>query len=331
MPTDPPPKRKHVEPQPIDLSGLAMHSIHDRRHLSQIDAQAGLPEPGASFGDWFASLPGFYGAQRLRSAVSAILDARRADRPVVFAIGGHVVKVGCSPIVIDLMQRGMVTAVAGNGATAIHDVELAMIGATSEDVGETIRDGRFGMVAETAEFFADAARRAMERGVGYGAAIGQLILDRGLPHASRSILAAAVSRGLPITIHVALGTDTVHMSPAADGAAIGAASLADFRILCEVVRRMGAAGAGGPCGTWVNVGSAVILPEVFLKAVSIARNLGADLDALTAVNLDQLRHYRPSQNVVGRPVAPGRGHDIAGQHEILLPLLRQALVEAAAS
>ncbi len=242
-------------------------------------------------------------------------------------MGGHVVKVGCGPVVIDLMKRGVVTAIACHGATAIHDVEVAMVGATSEDVADTVRDGRFGMVRETAEFFADSAKRAFEDGGGYGAAIGRLVHERKLPHAPFSILAAAAELHLPATVHVALGTDTVHMPPSADGAQIGKATLDDFRILCEVVRRMGSDAPGGPAGVWCNVGSAVLLPEVFLKAVSIARNLGADLDGLTTVNLDQLRHYRPAQNVVGRPVAQGRGHDLAGHHEILLPLLRQAIIE----
>lgn len=260
--------------------------------------------------------------------MDAVVSARRAGRPVVFAMGGHVVKVGCSPVVIDLMRRGIVTAIAGNGATAIHDVEVAMVGATSEDVGETIREGRFGMAQETAEFFAEAARRAVDDGAGYGGSIGRLIRQRGLPNASHSLLATAAEMGIPATVHVAIGTDTVHMPALADGAHIGAASLADFRILCGVVRHMGAAEPGGAGGVWCNVGSAVILPEVFLKAVSVARNLGADLDPLITVNLDQIRHYRPSQNVVGRPVAAGRGHDITGHHEILLPLLRQAIIES---
>jgi hypothetical protein len=242
-------------------------------------------------------------------------------------MGGHVVKVGCSSVVIDLMRRGIITAIAFNGATAIHDVEVAIVGATSEEVGETIRDGRFGMVRETAEFFAGAARRAVSRNTGYGAAIGQLIREGELPHASLSILAAASELGLPATVHVAVGTDTVHMPALADGAHIGAASLTDFRIICEVVRLMGQAPPGAHCGVWCNVGSAVVLPEVFLKAVAVARNLGTRLDNLITVNLDQIRHYRTAQNVLARPVAEGHGLDITGHHEILLPLLRQAIIE----
>jgi hypothetical protein len=291
-----------------------------------VEAFAGTPAPGASFAEWFASLPDFLGVRKLKCAVDAIVAARRADRPVVFGMGGHVVKVGCGPLLIDLMRRRIVTAIALHGATAIHDTEIAMLGATSEDVGDTIRDGRFGMVRETMEFFAAATRQAARRKTGYGRAVGELILERRFPHAGCSLLASAAELGIPATIHVAIGTDTVHMSPKLDGGALGAASLADFRTLCGIVAEMGDAG-DGVCGVYCNVGSAVLLPEVFLKAVSVARNLGAALDLLTTVNLDMLRHYRPTQNVVGRPVTRGRGHDIAGHHEILLPLLRQAVIE----
>ncbi|GMV97126.1 MAG: hypothetical protein HRF43_19620 [Phycisphaerae bacterium] len=325
---NPQPERTPIEPtvQPPDLSALRLGSIHERQHLSQIERFARTPPAGASFAEWLAALPGFLGVNRLRAVVEAIVAARRASKPVVFAMGGHVVKVGCGPVVIDLMRRGLVTAIACNGATAIHDTEIAMIGATSEDVGDTIRDGRFGMVRETAEFFAEAARLAGERQCGYGRAIGGLIREKQLPHRNLSILAAAAELDLPATVHVAIGTDTVHMPACADGALIGSASLADFRMICGVVARMGGR-ADEPGGVWCNVGSAVLLPEVFLKAVSISRNLGAELDALTAVNIDQLRHYRPAQNVVSRPVRQGRGFDLAGQHEILLPLLRQAVLE----
>ena len=313
--------------RPIDLSGLKLHSVHDRTHIAQVEAFAGLCEPGASFSQWLQSLPRFLGAERLRAAADAIVAAREAGKPVAMAMGGHVVKVGCGPVVIDLMRRGIVTAIVCHGATAIHDAEVAMTGATSEDVGDTIRDGRFGMVKETMAFFAEAAQRAADQDVGYGEAIGTLIGEQDWPHKSLSLLAVAAELNVPAMVHVAVGTDTVHMSDRMDGAALGRATHTDFRKTCEVVRLMGADKPDGPCGVWCNVGSAVLLPEVFLKAVSVARNLGANLDQLTTVNLDQLRHYRPAQNVIGRPVAKGRGHDIAGHHEILLPLLRQAIIE----
>jgi hypothetical protein len=320
---NPPPRRDL--PSPADLSKLRLYSIHEREHISQIDAFAKTPAAGASFAEWAASLPGFLGVNRLRAAVDAIVAARRADRPVVFAMGGHVVKVGCGPIIIDLMRRGIVTSIACHGATAIHDFEIALIGATSEDVGGNIRDGRFGMVRETAEFFAVAAKEATRHGAGYGQTIGRLIAERKLPSARLSMLSIAAELGVPATVHVAIGADTVHMPAEVDGAALGAATMTDFRILCGIVERMGA--SSGPGSVWCNIGSAVLLPEVFLKAVSVARNLGANLDELVTVNLDQLRHYRPAQNVLTRPVAPGRGYDISGHHEILLPLLRQLLIE----
>lgn len=319
-----------TSPAPFSLADLRLHSVHDRRHIAQIDAFGKTPPAGSTFSEWFNSLPGFLGAQRLRAAAEAVISARKGQKPVVFAMGGHVVKVGCGPIVIDLMRRGIVTAIACNGATAIHDVEVAMIGATSEDVADTIRDGRFGMVRETAEFFAEAAEHAAKSGCGYGRSIGQRIASRQLPHARLSVLAVAAELGLPATVHVAVGTDTVHMAPFADGGQLGTASLADFRAICGVVAAMGADSPEAPGGVWFNIGSAVLLPEVFLKAVAVARNLGANLDALTAVNMDQLRHYRPAQNVIGRPVSRGRGFDLSGHHEIMLPLLRQILVERSA-
>jgi hypothetical protein len=218
-------------------------------------------------------------------------------------------------------------AIATNGSGAIHDLELAETGATSEEVGDTIRDGSFGMVRETCERM-NAAAHAGAAGAGLGRALGDLLNADDASHKHLSIFAAAARAGIPATVHVALGTDTVHMHPGADGAAIGLATMIDFRTICAVVADMSAPPATSPAGgVWINAGSAVILPEVFLKAVSIARNLGHNLDGLHTVNLDMIRQYRPAQNVIGRPVAPGCGHGIVGQHEILLPLLRQAVIE----
>ena len=324
-PREQPPAR--ITPEPLDLSGLKLHSINDRRHLASVGSFARLPLPGASFAEWLDSLPDFLGVSRLRKAARAIAAARAAGRPVAVAMGGHVVKVGCGPVIIDLMERGLVTAIACHGATAIHDIEVAMIGATSEDVGEAIRDGRFGMVRETMDFFAEAAARGARNEVGFGRAIGELALEQGLPNTRLSLLASAARLGIPATVHVAMGTDTVHMSAKMDGAALGCASMTDFRHICAVVADLGAASSGSTGGVWCNVGSAVLLPEVFLKAVSVARNLGRDLDAMTTINLDMLRHYRTAQNVLSRPVNPGQGLDLAGHHELMLPLLRQAILE----
>lgn len=310
----------------LDWSQLRLKSRDDRKHKVNIAALGRAPAVGCSFRSWWASLPNFLGAAQLRQIVSAIVAARRADRPVVFAFGGHVVKTGCSPLVVDLIERGVISAVATNGSGAIHDLELAETGATSEEVAETIRDGSFGMVRETCERMNDAARLGADGG-GLGRAVGELLNGRECAYRHLSILAAAVRAGIPSTVHVAVGTDTVHAHPALDGAALGRATLADFRTLCAVVANCGAGRAGEAGGVWLNVGSAVVLPEVFLKAVSVARNLGHRLDGMKTANFDMIQHYRPMQNVVTRPVPPGDGYWVTGQHEILLPLLRQAVLE----
>lgn len=314
--------------QPVDLRRLRTFSIARRAHKVARDAVAGLPPPDARFAEWWKSLPDLLATRELRAVVDAILAARRADRPVVFALGAHVVKAGCSPIIVDLIQRGLATAVAVNGATALHDAELTLFGETSEEVGDTIHSGRFGMVRETAGFFAQAAARGATPNLGLGAAIGELLRARDRSAPGRSILAAAHAAGIPATVHVALGTDTVHMHPQVDAAQLGAASATDFRLICAVVADMAATRRNAAGGVWCNVGSAVLLPEVFLKAVAVARNLGHNLDAIHTANFDMIRHYRPRQNVIGRPVRPGHGHEIVGHHELMLPLLRQALLDS---
>lgn len=317
--------------RPVDPSQLRTYSVAERAHLSAVERFAGLPEPGGGVAALIDALPDFLGAAALRTLVQRIVEARRADRPVVWALGAHVIKVGCSPVVVDLIRRGVVTAVAMHGATAIHDLEVAAFGQTSEDVAETIRTGMFGMVRETAAWYGKAARSAAQRSTGLGEALGRIIEEHDFPHRDFSILAEAVRAGIPATVHVAVGTDTVHMLPDVDGAALGQASMHDFRLICDVVCDLAPAPGSEVGGVWCNIGSAVILPEVFLKAVAVARNLGADLDAMTTANLDMLRHYRPGQNVLTRPVASGRGLEIVGQHEILLPLLRMAILERQAS
>lgn len=317
------------EPPPLDWSRLRLKSRSTRAHKVDVAALGRPTPPGSTFAEWWAALPGFLGANELRATVDAIVAARRAGRPVVFAFGGHVIKVGGGPLVVDLIERGIVTAIATNGSGAIHDLELAETGATSEEVGDTIRDGSFGMVFETCQRMNAAAAAGVE--VGLGRALGHLLAAGSAPYRDRSVFAAAYRAGIPATVHVAIGTDTVHMAAETDGAALGAATLVDFRTLCAVVADMTAAAPGAAGGVWLNFGSAVILPEVFLKAVSVARNLGHGLDGLHTANFDMLRHYRPTQNVVQRPVAPGHGHAVIGQHEILLPLLRQAVIEALAT
>lgn len=318
------------EYQPIDPTRIKTYNIERRKHKASLDAAAALPEVGASARALLDSLPDYLGASALRGVVDAIARAARHDRPVVVAFGAHLIKVGCSAIVIDLIRRGIVTGVVCNGACPIHDAELAMFGETSEEVADTIRDGTFGMVQETLAFFDAVVDCAASEKIGLGEAVGKLLVDREAPHRSQSIFAAAHDAGIPACVHVAVGTDTVHVSPGMDGAKLGAATMHDFRLVCDVVSDLGAAPGGTVGGVWLNIGSAVLLPEVFLKAVSVARNLGVDLDAMTTANFDMIRHYRPHVNVVTRPVAPGKGFEVVGQHEIMLPLLRQAIIEALA-
>ncbi|MFQ5461233.1 MAG: hypothetical protein ACE5E5_01265 [Phycisphaerae bacterium] len=309
---------------------MTTYSVRQRCHKATVSPAGGLPDVGASAAELLDSFPNYFGAAAFGAVVEAVVAAVRADRPVVLAFGAHVLKVGCGPILIDLIQRGIVKALACNGACAIHDMELATLGETSEEVADTIRDGSFGMVAETMSFFDTAVAQAVETPMGLGASVGRLLVTRSARYADQSVFAAAHRASIPITVHVALGTDTIHMSHGMDSAALGEASMRDFRLICDVVSDLGAAAdSNNPSGgVWLNIGSAVLLPEVFLKAVSVARNLGADLDAMTTANFDMIRHYRPSQNVITRPVAAGRGYEVVGHHEILLPLFRQALIEA---
>jgi hypothetical protein len=313
--------------EPIDPSALKTYSISQRQHKVALDSFAGLPKAGAAAADLLDSMPAFLAVQNLRTAVESIVCAHRVQRPVVWAMGAHVVKVGCSPIVIDLIKRGVITAVAFNGATAIHDVEVATLGATSEEVAETILDGSFGMVQETPAIFAEACKLATAERSGLGQALGKLISGLSAKYAEHSIVAAAYEANIPLTVHVAIGTDTIHMHAGANGAQIGQASLIDFRLICSVVKDMAPEGSEPTAGVWCNIGSSVLLPEVFLKAVAVARNLGADLDKMHTVNMDMIRHYRPAQNVTGRPVPAGHGLEIIGHHEIMLPILRQAILE----
>lgn len=314
------------DPPQLDFSRLTLKPRAQREHKVEVSALGRALDKGCSFAEWFDALPDLLGARELRRTVEAIVAARRAGRPVVFALGGHVIKTGCSPLLIDLIARGVVTAIAGNGSVAIHDLELAETGATSEEVGETICDGSFGMVRETCARMNEAARRGAD-GRGLGRALGELLDAGDAPYKRLSVFVAAARAGIPATVHVAIGTDTVHMHPETDGAALGAATLADFRTICAVVAQLGAAQPTQAGGVWLNVGSAVVMPEVFLKAVSVARNLGHGLDGMHTANIDMLRHYRPMQNVISRPVQPGHGHAVIGHHELLLPLLRQAVLE----
>lgn len=259
------------------------------------------------------ALPDILAGRTIRETVRAVATARRGGRPVLVMAGGHVIKTGCAPVLIQLLDAGAVTAIALNGAAAIHDFEIARFGRTSEDVEAALGEGSFGMAEETSREMNAITRQAAEQGLGLGEGLGLALQDA--PHAQTSLLATAYALGLPVTVHVALGTDILHQHPSANGAAIGETSLRDFRILAACLE-------GFRGGVACNVGSAVVLPEVFLKAFSVALNLGAELTGITTVSFDFIRHYRPRMNVLDRPTAGGRGEgiELVGHHEILLPL-----------
>jgi hypothetical protein len=309
-------------PAPFDLSRFRVTPLSARSHKVET-GRFGRPVPlDATVAEFVDSLPRFLGAEALRALAAAVAAARAAGRPVLWGLGGHVVKVGLAPVLLDLLDRGFAQGFVLNGAAAIHDAEVALSGATSEDVGEGLLEGAYGTSDETGALFAEAAAAAAAAGTGLGPALGDALLARPLRFPEHSILVRARRAGVPVTVHVAIGTDTVHMHPRCDGAALGAATHADFRRLCTLVE-------GLDDGVYVNVGSAVLLPEVFLKAVAVVHNASPGKRVrITTGNLDFLRHYRPRVNVVERPAV--RGYDLAGHHEILLPLLRVAVLAAAA-
>ena len=305
--------------KPLDLSRLKTTSVVDKGHLVHTEQFARTLEPGGG-ADVLDTLPDVLGARTLRRLAERIVRAKQEQRVVLVGFGGHVIKTGLQPLLIDLMERGFVTAVCTNGSGALHDFEIAAVGHSSEDVGPGLSDGSWGMVHETAAALNGAAVRAVKEGSGLGAALGRTIVEKRLRNAQLSVLAAASRLSLPATVHVALGTDTVHMHADADGAAIGQASLTDFRLLAAVVARLSG-------GVYLNIGSAVVLPEVFVKALNVARNLGHEVSGFATANMDFLRHYRPRVNVLERP--GGEALELTGHHEINLPLLRWAILRRA--
>jgi hypothetical protein len=305
----------------LDLTKLKTYPAGSRKSKVNVNAFARPGRKGGSFRQFYDSLPNFLAAKDLRTVASAIVAAHKRRKTVLFMFGAHVIKVGLSPLLLELMRRKVVTAIAMNGAGVIHDFELAFMGNTSEDVAAALADGSFGMAEETHSYLNRAIREGAAKGWGLGQSVGAMIVKRKLPYRNLSLLAACHELGIPATVHVAIGTDIIHQQSSADGAAIGKASLADFRRLVQVVSTL----SGGVAG---NVGSAVILPEVFLKTVSIARNLGHTVQDFTAFDFDMVRHYRPSENVLKRPtLLGGTAVHITGHHEILLPLLAQAVIE----
>lgn len=310
-----------LEYEEFDLSAVRRYPLASRSSKVRREDLATPHEPGHGITAWLSRLPKLLAARDLVAVVDAMAAAAARPAPVIWGLGAHVIKAGLSPVLADLMARGYVSALALNGAGIIHDVEMALAGATSEDVDAALGPGAFGMAEETGTGINRAIVDGVARGWGLGRSVAEWLAASAPPHADVSLLCAAVRHGVPVTVHVAMGTDIIHMHPDASGAAIGEGSLRDFRHFTSSVARL----AGG---VYLNCGSAVVLPEVFLKAVAVARNHGHDLTGLTTVDLDFLPHYRPLTNVVRRPTAGiGRGIHLTGHHEILIPLLAAALVE----
>ena len=307
---------------PLDPSKVVTYPLERRKSKVATDALGSVWRKGGSFQDFLASLPHILAAADLLEIARRIVEAVRGQAPVILGMGAHPIKVGLSPLIIDLLERNIITAVAMNGAGIIHDFELAYQGETSEDVASALKDGSFGMARETGEFLHAAIRVGVhERQMGIGHAVGEKILAEQLPYRHLSILATCARLGIPACVHVTLGADIIHMHPQADGGALGKGSLQDFHLLAGVVAHLEG-------GVFLNLGSAVVIPEVFLKTLTLARNLGNSVRNFTTANFDFIRHYRPSVNVVTRPTLEGgQGFHITGHHEIMFPLLYAAVLE----
>jgi hypothetical protein len=310
--------------QPLEFTGLHTVGLRERGGKIRTADFARAYTKGSGMSAWFDSLPRILAGADLRKVSEAIVGARDRKRAIIWGLGGHVIKCGLAPVLIDLMRRGYATEFAMNGAAAIHDFEIALAGHTSEDVEATLPDGRFGSAEETGREMNEAIAAAARDGIGIGEALGRRLEAAADPaSAPYSLVLAAYRAATPVTVHVAMGTDTPHTHPTADGAAIGAGSHRDFRLLCSYVADL------DDGGVYLNVGSAVVMPEVFLKAVSAVRNLGHPLTRFTTANFDFLQHYRPRVNVVQRPHAGsgGAGYSITGHHELMIPLLAAAVIE----
>lgn len=306
----------------LDPARLRRTSLRARKSKVSFKGFCAPARRGISFREFLSGLPDYLAAKDFRAVVDAVEGAKKRNAPVLLGIGAHFIKVGLSPLLIQGLSRGLFDGVAMNGAGVIHDVELALAGKTSEDVAARLADGSFGMARETARFIHAAVGAGSRDGLGFGESVGRAIASSRAPYRRRSLLARAYDLGVPVTVHVCIGADIVHMHPEADGAATGETSLADFRRFCALVCRLEG-------GVYLNVGSAVVLPEVFLKAVSVARNLGHPLARITTVNMDFVKLYRPDVNVVTRPTAAGgRGYHLIGPHEIMFPLLMAAVSES---
>ncbi len=307
--------------EPLSFKEARLVRLKERKSKIKVDMMAGVCVPGVDFKSWFGSLPDVLAVKDLRTVVDRISDAVIHQRQVILGMGAHPIKVGLSPIIIELLGRGIITGISMNGAGIIHDTEMAMAGHTSEDVEKELEDGSFGMVEDTGSFLNNAIKRGAEQGLGLGEAVGRAISDGDFPYKHISILAQAYEKGVPVTVHVAIGTDIIHCHPSSDGSSIGKCSHLDFRIFAGLISSLEG-------GVFINLGSAVIIPEVFLKALSISRNLGYNIKNFTTVNMDFIKHYRPMMNVIKRPTSGGGdGFALVGHHEIMFPLLAMAVIE----
>ncbi len=308
--------------KPFDLSGLNTYSVHDRFSKVTVDHFAKPVQSGASIRTLLSSLPQQFAGLDFPDLIDRLATAHKNGKPIIVGMGAHVIKVGLNPLLIDLMERKILTGIAINGAGIVHDTEIAMVGRTSEDVGAVLGSGEFGAAKETGESVNEAINDGAAQNIGLGQAMGDYLLKKDFPHNDVSLLASARRLNVPVTVHVAVGTDIVHIHPSADGAAIGQTSHHDFRVFCTEV-------SGLEGGAYLNLGSAVLLPEIFLKALTVVRNLGHKVDNITTANFDFIRHYRPMTNVVNRPtMGGGKGFHFCGHHEIMIPLLAAGLLEA---
>lgn len=306
--------------KPLSRDGLKTYPVRSRKSKVQVEDFAEISPPGRDFSRFIESLPNILAGKDFKDFLQILESARALQKAVIFAMGAHVIKVGLSPVIIKLMEEGWITALALNGAGIIHDFEISLAGHTSEDVAEHIKDGRFGMAEETGELLNRAINAAKEKDIGLGETVGKFIHSSDFEHKGLSILAAAFRMGVPTTVHVAIGTDIIHFHPEADGEALGKAAMRDFLLFCSLCESL----EGG--GVFVNIGSAVILPEVFLKAVTFIRNRGVALEDFSTAVFDFRHLYRPWENVVKRPLGKkGRGFYFIGHHEIMIPLLASAL------
>lgn len=308
--------------RPLNTSKVQTYPLGERHSKVSQEDFARTIAADSSLKDFLNSLPDILAVKSLRAVAEQIIRARDLKRPIIWGIGGHVVKTGLAPVLIDLMERGHVSAIAANGSVLIHDAEIALVGATSEDVDATLGAGAFGAARETGNLLNEAARLASQDGIGLGEATGKVLLEHAPTHKNLSLLCAAYERKIPFTAHVAIGADITHFHPQADGASLGAATHTDFLLFAELVKRLD----GG--GVYLNIGSAVVLPEVFLKAFTLVRNLNFPLADFTTANFDFIQSYRPQMNVLRRPVqdGAGRSYSLTGHHEIMIPLLAAAIL-----